>query len=302
MVNREMPWPMGRNIVTVDRIKKAVAAIRAERPAYDELLDFYEKVFLAQEAARGQVELEPIQISEELLSIKRKEALPLISREDFAVDIKSSEALLRELCRVAIETNEVLEGAGTRVAEAVDKGMLEVSALFSEILSQDETHIKEAANQLDIDKKILAFLLYSSIRPSLCLCAEQLATYLDKDAPWKSGHCPICGSSPELSILREEGERSLVCSFCGNEWQAKRIYCPFCDNKDYKTLQYFYSEEEKDYRVDVCDVCKKYLKTVDTRKIKHPVYPLVEQISTWHLDLLAQEQGLESGSPLWLQI
>jgi hypothetical protein len=36
--------------------------------------------------------------------------------------------------------------------------------------------------------------------------------------------------------------------------------------------------------------------------MKHPVYPLVEQISTMHLDLLAQEEGLESGSPLWLQV
>jgi FdhE protein len=68
------------------------------------------------------------------------------------------------------------------------------------------------------------------------------------------------------------------------------------------TLHYFFSEEEEDYRVDVCDACKKYLKTVDTRKIEHPVYALVEQISTLHLDMLAQEQGLESGSPLWLRI
>ena len=48
--------------------------------------------------------------------------------------------------------------------------------------------------------------------------------------------------------------------------------------------------------------CNKYLKTIDVRKMTHPLYPLVEQISTLHLDLLAREQGLESGSPIWLQI
>ena len=291
-----------KDIVTVDRIREAVAAIKAERPAYEELLDFYEKLFLAQEATKGQVQLEPIQISEELLSIKRKEELPLINRADFAIDIKESETLLREICRVSMETNEVLADAGTKVADVLDKGTLEASALFSKILSEDETYLAEAAQELDIDKKILAFLVYSSIRPSLSLCAEQLASYLDKDTQWEKGYCPICGTPPALSILRDEGERSLVCSFCGHEWQAQRIYCPFCDNKDHKTLHYFFSEEEKDYRVDVCDACKKYLKTVDTRKMKHPVYPLVEQISTMHLDLLAQEEGLESGSPLWLQV
>lgn len=288
--------------MTVDRIKEAVAAIKAERPVYEELLDFYEKVFLAQEAARGHVQVEPIQISEERLSIKRKEALPLVNREEFAIDIQSSEALLREICRVAMETNEVLAEAGAQMAGAVDKGVLEASTLFSRILRQDKTYLKEAAHQLDIDKKLLSFFVYNSIRPSLCHCAEQLATYLEKDPPWEKGYCPICGSPPELSILGDEGDRSLVCSFCSHAWQAQRIYCPFCDNKDHKTLQYFFSEEETNYRVDVCDVCKKYLKTVDTRKMKHPVYPLVEQISTLHLDLLAQEQGLERGSSLWLQM
>jgi FdhE protein len=290
-----------KDIVTVDEIRGAVAAIKAERPAYEELLDFFEKVFLAQEQTKGHVQVEPIQISEKLRLIKRKEGLPLINRGDFAIDIKASEALMREICRLAMVTNELLAEASTKLSEALDRGMLEVD-LFSKILSEDETDLAKAAQELEIDKKILAFFAYSSIRPSLCLCAEQLATYLDKDGPWKRGYCPICGSPPALSILRDEGERSLVCSFCGHEWHAPRIFCPFCENKDHKTLHYFFSEEEKGYRVDVCDACKKYLKTVDSRSMKHPIYSLVEQISTLHLDLLAQKQGLESGSPLWLKV
>ncbi|UCD86958.1 MAG: formate dehydrogenase accessory protein FdhE [Desulfobacterales bacterium] len=260
-----------KDIVTVDEIREAVAAIKAERPAYTELLDFFEKLFLAQEGAKGRVQLEPIQISEELLLIKRKESLPLINRGDFAIDIKASETLIREICRLAMVTNELLAEASNKLAEALDRGMLEV-ALFSKILSEDETDLEKAAQELKIDKKILAFFVYSSIRPSLCLCAEQLATYLDNDGPWKRGYCPICGSPPALSILRDDGERSLVCSFCGHEWHAQRIFCPFCENKDYKTLHYFFSEEEKGYRVDVCDACKKYLKTVDTTGMKHPIY------------------------------
>ena len=102
-------------------------------------------------------------------------------------------------------------------------------------------------------------------------------------------------------MLRDEGERFLTCSLCAHEWRSQRIYCPFCDNKDQQTLHYFFSEEERDYRVDVCDKCKRYIKTIDTRKVKRPVYSFVEQISTLHLDMLAQEQGLRSGIPLWLQ-
>jgi len=288
-------------VVTPDQIKKAVAAVRALRPAYGGLLDFYEELFLAQEGTKRRINIEPIKIPKDLLSIKRQEKFPLINRAEFTVDVEASGALLRRICRLTAKANEVLVEAGTKVMDALDKGTLDASALFSKILSEDDAYFDELAKDLETDKKVLAFMAYSSIKASLSLCAEQLAHYLDKDTPWEKGYCPVCGSTPALSMLRGEGERSLLCSFCSHEWRAPRIYCPFCDNKDQKRLHYFFSEEEKDYRVDVCDKCHKYIKTVDTRKMNRPVYPFVEQISTLHLDILAQEQGLESGTPLWLQ-
>ncbi|MGD9022151.1 MAG: formate dehydrogenase accessory protein FdhE [Deltaproteobacteria bacterium] len=291
-----------QEIVTADHIQKAVAALKAERPAYAEFLDFYGKLFLAQETAKRQTHIEPIQIADELLSIKRRDAFPLIERTGFSIDVEASQALLKNLCSMAAETNEVLAQVGVRVLEALDKGMLQAPTLFQEILREEGGSFEEVAQELDVDEKILAFLTYSSIRPSLSLSAEQLATYLNKETPWQKGYCPVCGGLPSLSILRDEGKRFLLCSFCGHEWETRRIYCPFCDNQDHRQLRYFFSEEEKNYRVDVCDACKKYLKGIDTRQIKHPVYLLMEQVSTLHLDVLAQEQGFESGSPLWLRI
>ncbi|NVL90484.1 MAG: formate dehydrogenase accessory protein FdhE [Desulfobacterales bacterium] len=288
--------------MTADRIKESVAAVKAERPAYEEILDFYEKLFLAQEVIKRQVQLEPIKISEEILSVKREENFPLINKEDFTVDTKASRGLLREICRLAAEANEMLAEAALKIVDALDKGTLDAPVLFSKVLNEDDAYFDEAAKKLETDKKILAFMAYFSMKPSISLCAEQLATYLDKEVPWKRGYCPICGGPPVLSILRGEGERSLLCSFCGHEWQTQRIYCPFCDNNEQKTLHYFFSEEEKGYRVDACDKCKKYIKTVDTREVKRPVHPFVEQISTLHLDLIAQEQGLESGIPIWLRM
>lgn len=290
-----------KEIVGVDQIKKAVAAVKAERPAYEGLLDFYEKLFLAQEASKEEIDLAPIEIAEELLTVKQEEKFPLINTTDFTLDVNASEALLRKLCELALQENEVLAEAVPKIMDALDKGSLDASTLFSKILSEDDAYWDEMARNLDVDKTILAFLAYGSIRPSICLCSEQLATYLDTQTAWEKGYCPICGGQPGLSMLRGEGERSLVCNFCGHEWRTQRIYCPFCENKDQKTLHYFSSEQEQDYRVDVCDQCKKYIKTIDTRNMDRPVHLLVEQISTLHLDMLAQEQGLESSIPLWLQ-
>ncbi|MBW2165513.1 MAG: formate dehydrogenase accessory protein FdhE [Deltaproteobacteria bacterium] len=285
---------------TAEQIKKAVSAIKALRPAYKDLLAFYEKLFLAQEASKKHIHLQPIKIPEDLLSVKRKEKFPLIARKDFTVDIKASEALLKEICQFACEANEVLYQAGIKLMDALDRGTVDASALLSKTLSEDDIYFDETAKSLEIDKEVLLFMAHGSIRPSLSLCAGQLATYIDKNTLWGKGYCPVCGSPPAISILRGEGERFLFCSFCDHEWHSQRIYCPFCENKDQKTLHYFFSEEEE-YRVNVCDKCKRYIKTIDTREIKRPVYPFLEQVATLHLDMLAQNQGLQSGHPLWLQ-
>ena len=289
-----------KKTLTAADIQKAVAAVKAERPAYEELLEFYEKVFLAQEKAKEQVRLTSIRIPDELLAMKRKEGLPLTDRAGFTVDVEGSEVLLRALFKVAAGTNEALAEAGKKLADALDKGKLDASTLFAPVLSEDSQGFHGLAEELDVDENILAFFGYNSVWPSVSLCTEKLTAYLDDGVSWKKGYCPVCGSPPALSILRDEGNRFLFCSFCGHEWRSQRIYCPFCDNQDHTKLHYFFGEEEKCYRVDVCDVCKKYLKSVDVRELKHPLYPLLEQVSTLHLDLLAREQGLESGSPLWL--
>ncbi|MBW2740968.1 MAG: formate dehydrogenase accessory protein FdhE [Deltaproteobacteria bacterium] len=287
---------------TAEQIKKAVSAIKALRPAYKDLLAFYEKLFLAQEATKSHMRLQPIKIPGDLLAVKRKEGFPLIARKDFTVDIKTSEALLKEICRLAGEVNEVLAHAGVKLMDALDRGTVDASVLLSKTLNEDNLYFDETAKSLEIDKEVLLFMAHGSIRPSLSLCAEQLATYIDKDTLREKGYCPVCGSPPAISILRGEGERFLFCSFCDHEWYSQRIYCPFCENKDQKTLHYFFSEEEEEeYRVDVCDRCRKYIKTIDTRKIKRPVYPFIEQVATLHLDMLAQNQGLQSGHPLWLK-
>ena len=283
---------------TAEQIKEAVRDIKELRPAYEAILAFYEKLFLAQETSKKHIYLQPIKIPEDLLSVKRKEKFPLIGRKDFTVDIKASEVLLKKICRLAGETNKVLAHAGVKLMDCLDRGTVDAPTLLSKTLSEDDVYFDETAKSLEIDKEVLLFMAHGSIRPSLSLCAGQLATYIDKNTLWEKGYCPVCGSPPAISILRGEGERFLFCSFCDHEWHSQRIYCPFCENKDQKTLHYFFSKEEEEYRVNVCDQCRKYIKTIDTRKIKRPVYPFIEQVTTLHLDMLAQNRGFQSGHPL----
>jgi FdhE protein len=52
----------------------------------------------------------------------------------------------------------------------------------------------------------------------------------------------------------------------------------------------------------LCDRCKKYIKALDTRKVDRLIYPPLEQISTLHLDIKAQEMGFEPGIKLLMQV
>jgi FdhE protein len=288
--------------LTSEQVKKAVAAVKKSKPAYAEILDFYGGVFDAQQECKGRIHLEPLQIPEELQAAKAREKLPLIEIEAFIYDPDESAKLFLTLCQLATEANPKLSAAGATILNAVDDTTVKPDALFAGLLNGDEAIFENVANQLGIEKPVLGFLTYNSIKPCLGACADQLAVYLNPDEPWLQGYCPICGNAPILSLLEDEGQRKLVCSFCGHLWSAKRVHCPYCDSSQNKDLHYFYSEEEKDARVDLCDNCKKYLKTLDTRKVARLIYPPLELISTVHLDIKAQEMGFKPGIRLFMQV
>lgn len=285
---------------TPDHIKQATDLILKLRPVYSSLLGFYEKIFSAQEASKSQLNIDPITISEELLETKAKEKFSLISISDFLIDIDVSTALFEKICAITAQANGNLAESADTMKNLMNSNQLNPEKLFSALINNGEDCFEKAASDFNLDKKVLAFITYNSIKPSLTTCAEQLASYLGKDTEWGKGYCPICGSSPGLSVFQGEGERFLICSFCWHKWSAKRIYCPFCDNRNTETLQYFFSEDEEEYRVDICDQCKTYIKTLDTRKTERLIYLPLEQVATLHLDMKAQESGLKSGVNLLL--
>ena len=70
--------------------------------------------------------------------------------------------------------------------------------------------------------------------------------------------------------------------------------CVFCGNRDPALQHYFFKQEEKEYRVDLCDHCRRYLKLVDLRELTRDFYPRLEQVCSLHLDMEAREKGYTS--------
>jgi len=286
--------------LTPDQVKKVVETVINNNPAYADMLGFYGRLFEAQEESKKNLHIEPPQIPEEVRAVKAREKFPLIEIKDFIYDKAESNNLFVTLGRLAAQANPKLADSAAIILAAVDT-KLDPSGLFDAFLNGNEALFENIAAEYKVEKRVLGFITYHSLKPSLSTGAEQLAAYLSTNEPWLKGYCPICGSAPILSTLEGEGTRRLVCSFCWHLWPVKRVCCPFCENSDNKELHYLFSEEEKNLRVDLCNKCRKYLKTIDTRQADRLIYPPLEQIASLHLDIKAQEEGFDAGVRLFME-
>ena len=127
---------------------------------------------------------------------------------------------------------------------------------------------------------------------------QPYAEYLADHTAWTlpdgtPSACPLCGGKPQVGALRPEGDggkRSLICSLCATEWTYRRIVCPRCGEEDVQKLAVYSAKEFSHVRVEACDTCNTYIKTVDLTKDGRAV-PVVDELATIPLNLWAIEHG-----------
>lgn len=105
--------------------------------------------------------------------------------------------------------------------------------------------------------------------------------------------CPRCNSLPLLGVLRPEGDggkRFLLCSFCSQEWEFRRIFCAHCGEEAEQKLPVYVAEQFRHIRVECCDTCKHFLRTIDLTTDGNAV-PVVDDLAAIPLSLWADENG-----------
>ena len=117
----------------------------------------------------------------------------------------------------------------------------------------------------------------------------------------RNGRCPFCGGPPVISSRRSEpdshgAQRHLGCALCGGEWGFNRIRCPSCDEDDPEKLPTFQGAPHPLVRIEACDVCKRYVKSIDLTLDARPI-PEVDDLVSISLDLWALEQGYSRIEP-----
>jgi FdhE protein len=91
-----------------------------------------------------------------------------------------------------------------------------------------------------------------------------------------------------VGVLRGEGDGAK--GLCDLEWSYRRLICANCGEEDKEKLSVFVAAGIEHVRVEACDTCRTYLKSVDLTKDGFAV-PVVDEIATVALNLWADEQG-----------
>jgi FdhE protein len=120
-----------------------------------------------------------------------------------------------------------------------------------------------------------------------------------KPESYTASRCPLCGRQPACSVLRPQGDggrRSLLCGFCLTEWEFRRIVCPACGQEDHAKLPVYTAEAFPHIRVECCDACNTYIKSIDLTKAGL-AEPIVDELAAIPLDLWAQERGYNKLRP-----
>ncbi len=275
---------------TGERLQAGLDRIRGKECLPADLLDLLGTVAREQAVAQATAKVDlpsGLAPADEVL-----QGRALVDRESFPFDRKQAIKLFGLFLSVAKKADDPLAAAAGIIATACDTDELDISTLFGRVLDDDADYFSTWAKRTPDAPQTLYFLAYAAMSPSLAASAALLAKSLPEAKSWHAGTCPVCGSLPLISQLRDkEGVRLATCSFCRHEYRVRRLACIVCGESDLAKLTYFTVDEEPGFRVEVCASCKTYVKTIDFREMDRKAMPEFDDLDSLALDFVAREQG-----------
>jgi FdhE protein len=266
--------------------------LKKERPSLQGPADFFADVLpvLFDGASRDSAP----SMTPEQAHAKLADGAPLLRGESIPID--RAAVRRRWIGVAAVVERRQDKRAGKALARAVDQEFWDpkfIAAAVSAAL------VQERAEALGLDGDLVATVVRLSLFPSLATMQQQLRP-LWSELAWERGYCPICGGWPLLGEFRGlEQTRFLRCGLCAAEWKAPHLLCPFCETRDHRRLGYLTLEgDEAKYRINTCDACRCYSKTISTLMPLSPPQLLAADVATLHLDLAASERGYGIGGSM----
>ncbi len=275
-----------------------MAEVSRKRTAYRALMGFYERLFRERERCAQNLALSAPKVDLRIMTLKARGGFPILDKSGVTLDMDVLTSLFISLLKISREKNPE---AVADIGYFFQRKNIEVSTVIQSVWNGDLEFMGGERQELR-DPFLLYFLLIESLKPVYTRYAQILQEHL-KNVRWEQGYCPICGELPPISEVAERGTcKNLFCVYCETLWPFQPASCPFCRKEEETSRKRLYMGGEREYYLEVCDECQKYIKVVDTDVIGKPVPLDVENIATIHLDMVAQQEGFERGAPIQLLV
>ena len=257
--------------------------LKEEQPDLASAADLQIELLQLQRRVQGRVSLPSINLDPAHLATLLT-AGPILGFDHLRIDWSDVRFLVRAVA-AAMRTHEALDPADLRKVELVTRD----SERLPVILRAWYEGVEPGGPAPPAELEGLESVFLQAMRPILTRAADAILARLDTHA-WGKGTCPVCGGEPDLAVITPAAERFLICSRCLGRWRFDQLTCPFCRNADRNRITSFASRDGR-YRLNACDVCRRYLKAYDARGASRPVLPTVDSVATIPLDAAAMQRG-----------
>lgn len=216
---------------------------------------------------------------------------PLLQGQTLELELPRLQQLMHRLIQAAVEggmtESASLGGYRPDSDEAV--------RLLGAAVRQDQREIGAVGAHAGIESGALASIAHLAALPVLQECGRLLQSQVQRD--WSRGYCPICAAWPVLAERRGlDRSRWLRCARCAGAWEAEPLWCVYCGERDHQRLGSLVPDGSGEkLKVDTCESCRGYLKSVATLQALPPFELLLQDLETVELDLVARER--EYGRP-----
>ncbi|WP_156424356.1 formate dehydrogenase accessory protein FdhE [Bacillus sp. FJAT-27445] len=198
---------------------------------------------------------------------------------------------IEEIKGLLVKNNDKMEEKLAFITTIIDENT--ARRWIDEALAFNHIYFQGFAEEHGVEEWIPHFLAETALRPYLQLAAEKAQPEIH--AGIHGSGCPACGEPARLAQLEGEGKKELYCPRCFAHWHDKRITCSHCGNDDHETIKFVTVEGDAASQIQVCEKCHGYVKVIDTRQFINKPSAAMLDLTTLHLDFVAQENGYHSG-------
>ncbi|PLR96569.1 formate dehydrogenase accessory protein FdhE [Bacillus sp. T33-2] len=218
--------------------------------------------------------------------------VPAAALADIHFDIPLFLQWIDEVSRVLAKHNPGLEDQLGSLRNLLNE---DLAALWiDEALALNHVYFAEFAEANQLDEWVPQFVAETASCPYLQLVAETVQEKIHFAVP--GAGCPVCGEPVRLAQLEGEGQKVVHCPRCLVHWNDKRLTCSHCGNDDHKTIEFLTVEGDAASQIQVCGECNGYTKIIDTRQFISKQSPGMLDLTTIHLDFVAQENGYRAAA------